>query len=89
MATQTDSPVQHEEVKLMGDKPKSASPPRLIIPKPEPVGDDFLFSPGVDTPGHRLQHEKLKEGFGPSEDQHADSPKRPPVGCLSCLKPIR
>ena len=30
------------------------SPPRLVVPATPVVGDDYLFSPGVETPGHRL-----------------------------------
>ena len=45
------------EIKLIPvDCEMRKSPPRLVVPAPDPVGDDYLFSPGVETPGHRLEN---------------------------------
>lgn len=56
------------------------SPPRLQIPaQTQPVVDDnYLFSPGVDTPGHKLPKSQ--------PDMALDSPMQRP-GCLglACL----
>ncbi|PNW84122.1 hypothetical protein CHLRE_04g221850v5 [Chlamydomonas reinhardtii] len=59
------------------------SPPRLVVPATPVVGDDYLFSPGVETPGHRLAADKLKSE---QETLKSESPRQQP-GCLSCLKP--
>ncbi|GLC46872.1 hypothetical protein PLESTB_000665300 [Pleodorina starrii] len=88
------------EIKLIpvhNNVPPRKSPPRLVVPCSEPVvGDDYLFSPGVETPGHRLAGKGFQDGApGPKQQQLqqqqqqqlvADSP-RPPPGCLPCLKP--
>ncbi|PNH09954.1 hypothetical protein TSOC_003360 [Tetrabaena socialis] len=74
-----------------GRKPGSAvSPPRLNIPKQQEqvpgIGDDCLFSPGVDTPGHRISHNPIEVLKQQQTNEQDDSPRVSP-GCLSCLKP--
>lgn len=71
---------------------KHKPPPLAVNPPVEVIVDDsFLFSPGVETPGHRLPNEKAKGGkeIQPrnSHLDHADSPvSKPGCALLPCVK---
>eukprot|EP00195_Chlamydomonas_chlamydogama_P008372 CAMPEP_0202905562 /NCGR_PEP_ID=MMETSP1392-20130828/34899_1 /ASSEMBLY_ACC=CAM_ASM_000868 /TAXON_ID=225041 /ORGANISM="Chlamydomonas chlamydogama, Strain SAG 11-48b" /LENGTH=94 /DNA_ID=CAMNT_0049593709 /DNA_START=141 /DNA_END=425 /DNA_ORIENTATION=- len=81
----SDPPLLPPKEAPLPKQPKS--PPPINVPKVEQlVPDDYLFSPGVDTPGHRLNFDKKLEELKVELPDENSPVKKRNTGCLgACL----